>query len=450
MQQTGVQVGETLLGKYRIERVLGQGGMGVVLATRHTQLNELFALKMMLPEALAHPGAAERFVREAQACARLKGEHIARVHDVGTLENGAPYMVMEYLSGEDLGQILQNRGALSVEETAFYVYQACEAIAEAHANGIIHRDLKPSNLFLTQRPNGTPCVKVLDFGISREINAADRVGPNLTKTGTAMGSPVYMPPEQMANAKSSDARSDIWSLGVILYELVTGNLPFCAELMTEIVTKVLVENPVPPSQVRPGIAPTFDTVIMRCLDKQPKNRYQSVAELMRALRPFVPRPSHEPVWAQETIPAHLARTSSEWTNTASTGNVPVRNGKKPRIVALGVLGIVALFGTAAAWTSRANADKPTLGANPESVKTAAPPPIEEKQPAPKDPAPPATQETTSVEPLAPISPTTTAANAQPTLPTKRITSALVQKPNPTATAPATATTPKKGVILVPR
>ncbi|MBK9259627.1 MAG: protein kinase [Polyangiaceae bacterium] len=280
------QVGSILLGKYRVERVLGKGGMGFVVAARHEHLGELFAIKMMLPEALMYPDARERFMREARSAARLKGEHVARVHDVGTLEDGSPYMVMEHLTGDDLSAILDKRGALPVSEAAFYAYQACEAVAEAHALGIVHRDLKPSNMFLTCRPNGTPCVKVLDFGISKDLDP-NKVGPALTKTGTIIGTPVYMAPEQMANNKMTDARSDIWSLGIILHELVTGEVPFIAESMTELVTKVLTNAPVPPSHVRPGIPREFDAIVLRCLEKQPHRRFASVPDLMAALHPFI-------------------------------------------------------------------------------------------------------------------------------------------------------------------
>ncbi|MBK9266721.1 MAG: protein kinase [Polyangiaceae bacterium] len=281
-----VQVGDVLLGKYRVERVLGEGGMGIVVAARHVHLNELFAIKMMLPAATTQHDAVERFLREARASARLRGEHVARVHDVGSLESGTPYMLMEYLDGIDLKACVKKQGAFAIEEAALYVYQACEAVAEAHANGIVHRDLKPANLFLTRRPNGSPCIKVLDFGISKELDSAGNSGFDLTKTGTFIGSPSYMSPEQMANIKATDMRSDIWSLGVILYELVTATLPFTATVMTELVAKVLTSAPQPPSRYRPDLPPAFEAVVMRCLEKQPAQRFSTVVELMQALQPF--------------------------------------------------------------------------------------------------------------------------------------------------------------------
>jgi len=288
-----VQPGEVLLGKYRVERVLGQGGMGIVVAARHVHLGELFAIKMLLPEAMDHHEAVERFLREARASAKLKGEHVARVHDVGSLENGIPYMVLEYLDGQDLKKVVRSRGGLPLDEAALYVYQACEAVSEAHSNGIVHRDLKPANLFLIQRPNGSPCVKVLDFGISKEIDPTNQLSSDLTRTGAFMGSPLYMSPEQMANIKAADVRTDIWALGVILYELVVGRVPFTAAAVTELVTKVLTTSPVAPSEARPGIPTAFDAIVLKCLEKRPEHRFQSVRELMEQLLPYanvVPQP----------------------------------------------------------------------------------------------------------------------------------------------------------------
>ncbi len=283
-----LEPGTIILDKYCVERVLGKGGMGVVLAVRHQHLGELFALKTMLPAGLENKDAVERFLREARACAKLKSEHVARVHDVGHLRDGTPYMLMEYLEGNDLSVCLERRGPLPLEEVVLYVYQACEAISEAHRNGIVHRDLKPSNLFLTQRSNGTPCVKVLDFGISKQLESPNKAAQKLTKTGEFLGSPMYMSPEQMADIKSADARSDIWSLGNILYELSTGHAPFEADVVTTVVTNVLLSQPAPPSQRQTSLPAAFDAVVMSCLEKRPEARYQSVSELMSALEPFLP------------------------------------------------------------------------------------------------------------------------------------------------------------------
>ncbi len=281
------QPGTILLEKYRVERVLGKGGMGVVVAARHIQLGELFAIKMLLPESQRQPEALERFLLEARASAKLKGDHVAQVHDIGKLPDGTPYMLMEYLEGEDLGHYIKKRGILPVEEAALYVHQACEAVARAHASGIVHRDLKPSNLFLTHHSNGFPCVKVLDFGIVRELDPANQTGKRLTKTGAFLGSPIYMSPEQMVDVKLTDTRGDVWALGLILYEFVTGIVPFEAEAFTTVVTKVLLTHPDPPSHLNPAVPAEFDAIVMRCLEKQPERRYPTARELMVALEPFV-------------------------------------------------------------------------------------------------------------------------------------------------------------------
>src|SRR5690606_21773595 len=195
--------GTVLAGKFCIEQVLGQGGMGVVVAARHLQLDERVALKFLLPEALSNAEAVARFAREARAAVKIKSEHVARVTDVGTLETGSPYMVMEYLRGTDLGDLVHTQGPLPIADAVEYLLQACEAVAEAHALGIVHRVLKPSNLFLTRRADGSPSIKVLDFGISKVTTGADSQ-MNMTRTATVMGSPLYMSPEQMASARDVD------------------------------------------------------------------------------------------------------------------------------------------------------------------------------------------------------------------------------------------------------
>src|SRR5262245_18034417 len=216
-----VQPGDMLAGKYRVERVLGAGGMGVVVSAMHIDLEERRAIKLMHSADLANAQTVERFLREARAAARLRSDHVAKVHDVGRLETGAPYIVMELLVGEDLSHLLKARGPLPIEEAVLYILQACDAIGEAHAAGIVHRDLKPANLVLSRRPNGAPCVKVLDFGISKRTAPAGSAMLQSEITGTAevIGSPHYMSPEQMRSTRNVDNRTDIWSLGVILYKL---------------------------------------------------------------------------------------------------------------------------------------------------------------------------------------------------------------------------------------
>ncbi len=263
--------------------MLGKGGMGIVIAARHIDLGELFAVKFLLPAALAQPDAVERFLREARASARLKGEHVVKVQDVGRLPDGMPYMVMEHLSGSDLKAVVKERGPLPIADALTYMLQACEALAEAHALGIVHRDLKPANMFLIRRPNGTPCVKVLDFGISKQVVPENAEQEALTRTDMILGSPAYMSPEQMKRTKDADPRGDIWSMGVVLYMLLTGTLPFQGDAI-ELVGKVLQEEPLPPSHHRADIPPALDAVVLTCLQKDREHRYQTVDQLMEALR----------------------------------------------------------------------------------------------------------------------------------------------------------------------
>ena len=283
-----VHEGQILAGKFRIERVLGQGGMGVVVAATHLQLDERVALKFLLPDALANPEAVERFAREARAAVKIKSEHVARVSDVGTLESGSPYMVMEYLHGEDLAVWVRRNGAMAVPEAIEFLLQAGEAIAEAHALGIVHRDLKPANLFVTRRVDGSPCIKVLDFGISKLTLPGSAAAPELgmTKTSTVMGSPLYMSPEQMSSSRNVDMRTDIWALGVILYETLTGRVPFEAETMPQLCGMILQDPPRPIHELRPDLPPVLQEVVLRCLEKNRDRRYANVADLAFALAPF--------------------------------------------------------------------------------------------------------------------------------------------------------------------
>ena len=284
---TPVQEGQILAGKYRVEQVLGVGGMGVVVAAMHIQLDERVALKFLLPEALANPEAVARFAREARAAVKIKSVHVARVSDVGTLETGAPYMVMEFLHGQDLSSLLRERGPVPYPDAVDFVLQACEALAEAHALGIVHRDLKPANLFMITAADGTPCIKVLDFGISK-ITQPGSSDPDygMTKTQTLMGSPLYMSPEQMTSSRDVDGRADIWAMGTILFELLTGRPPFLGETMPQLCGMILQEAPPFPRQLRPELPEGLEAAILRCLEKDRNRRFANVADLATALAPF--------------------------------------------------------------------------------------------------------------------------------------------------------------------
>jgi serine/threonine-protein kinase len=286
----GVREGDILAGKYRIDKVLGVGGMGVVVAAHHIQLDERVAIKFLLPEALGNAEAVARFAREARAAVKIKSEHVARVIDVGTLETGAPYMVMEYLDGSDLGAWVRLSGALPFEQTVEFILHASEAIAEAHALGIVHRDLKPANLFVIRRADGVLSVKVLDFGISKVTNLGAS-GPDMgmTKTSAVMGSPHYMSPEQVQSSRDVDARTDIWALGVILYELLTGRVPFDGQGFGDLVLRIVTTPPESIRSLRPDVPVGLEAVALRCLEKDRTRRYANVAELAVDLAPFGPK-----------------------------------------------------------------------------------------------------------------------------------------------------------------
>ncbi|MGH8310373.1 MAG: serine/threonine-protein kinase, partial [Steroidobacteraceae bacterium] len=276
--------GDVVAERFRIERVLGEGGMGVVLAAEHLGLNERVALKVLLPEAARIPGVVERFQREARAAMRIQSEHVARVMDVGLLGDGTSYLVMEYLEGRDLSQELEASGRLPIETAVGYVLEGMIGVAEAHALGIVHRDLKPSNLFLTRPARGRSLVKVLDFGIAKEVE--DTGGKKLTSTFSALGSAAYMSPEQVRMAKSVDVRSDVWSLGIVLYELLTAEMPFEGGSLPALSAAIIADPPRPISALRPDIPPALAKAIHACLEKERERRTPSLAVLAQALAPF--------------------------------------------------------------------------------------------------------------------------------------------------------------------
>ncbi len=283
--------GDLFQGKYRIQKLLGKGGMGAVFSADHEGLGQRVAVKFLLAEAAGNEEANARFKQEARAAAQIQNDHVARVVDVST-DGGLPYMVMEYLDGQDLSQLLEARNTIPPEEACSFLLQAADAIHAAHKAGIIHRDLKPSNLFLAQRSDGTRIVKVLDFGISKAQNSLGPMSGALTSTKAMLGSPLYMSPEQLRSSKSVDARADIWALGVILYELITGAVPYHGDNLGELFAAILEQDPTPVRQRSPHVAPELEAVIMKCLQRQAAARYSSVAELALQLAPFAPAYSH--------------------------------------------------------------------------------------------------------------------------------------------------------------
>jgi serine/threonine protein kinase len=284
------RIGEVIAGKYEILQLIGTGGMGFVVAANHIELGEKVALKFLRTDCLSNQELVGRFAREARASVKIKSEYVARVFDVGSLVNGAPFIVMEYLEGKDLYEVVHENGPLPVKTAVEYMMQACEALAVAHATGVVHRDVKPENLFLTKRATGMDIIKVLDFGISKVALTGSVFDSNipLVKTMMPMGSPVYMSPEQIRASSDIDPRTDIWSLGCVLFELLTGHAPFEAPSIT-LLTATILEQAAPLLRSQCPAAPAeLEAIVAKCLEKDPNRRYQDVGELAIALYPFAP------------------------------------------------------------------------------------------------------------------------------------------------------------------
>jgi len=302
--------GTVLCGKYEVARVLGRGGMGVVVAARHLRMSRDVALKILLPALRSQPDIVARFEREGRAAAQIQGDHVARVLDVDALPDGSPFMVMELLRGNDLAEILAARGKLPHPEAVGYLLEACAGMVEAHRAGIVHRDLKPSNLFV-DRQGARPLLKILDFGISK---VTDDASASMTATTTVFGTPLYMSPEQVRSTKNVDARADIWSLGVVLYELLAGEPPFQAPSAPAIIAAIIADRPTPIAERRPDLPAGLADALMRALEKDPAARYPDVQAFAAALAPFGPEGA--PVFTPTLLPASLSPA-------AASTNLPV-------------------------------------------------------------------------------------------------------------------------------
>ena len=370
-----VQVGTLVAGKYRVERVIGIGGMGVVVAASHEQIGQRVAIKLVRGPVLNNEDAVTRFLREARAASKLRSEHAARVLDVGMLESGVPYMVMEFLEGRDLAQVLREDGPLGPELVADWVVQACEAVAEAHAVGLVHRDLKPQNLFLARTVGGANLVKVLDFGVSKSI---ETISGALTSTSSMLGSPLYMAPEQMRSSRDVDARADVWALGVVLFELLTRRWPFEADTLPALCLRVISEPPTSLALLRPDVPRPMVQIVERCLEKDVEKRFANAAELASALEPLAPSGSKATVErACMAIAAGLSPTATAAepkTGSGTRSRVRSRWAMTPRAWGSGrgrahlprtgnrrgagwwsaaALAAVLVFGASAAWRHRA-------------------------------------------------------------------------------------------------
>jgi serine/threonine-protein kinase len=332
MSAARVKPGELLAGKYRVERVLGEGGMGVVVAAFHIALEKRVAVKFLRKDMADRGDAAERFRREARAVANIQSEHVARVLDVGTMEDGETYIVMEYLDGNDLAAEMNRRGALPLAECVDIGLQIADAVSEAHASGIVHRDLKPANVFLVRRADGSRLAKVLDFGISKSLLADSASNVSLTQTSTVMGSPLYMSPEQMRSARDVDTRTDIWALGAILYEAFAGAPPHSGTSLPEICTSLLHDTPRSIESTRGDMPPGLSAVIMRCLAKDRADRWPTMRDLMMALAPYAPETSGflKASTVVSGLAAYGTRTTGSGASRAPTPIPPMQPVPSPR------------------------------------------------------------------------------------------------------------------------
>ncbi len=449
--------GQILAGKYLLLRQLGAGGMCLVYEAEHVHLKQPVALKVLKPELARDPDSVTRFSREAQAAAKLRSPNVARVHDVDHLPDGQPYITMELLVGHDLGTELQRRGALPASVAVDYVRQACAGITEAHALGIVHRDLKPENLFLTELGEMTDrkLVKILDFGIAKNVSDSHR---RLTAPDAVFGTVDYMSPEQIRSASTVDTRTDIWSLGVILYELLTGRLPFTGDARS-VIAQIASDPIPPPSRFKPALPPSLVAIVMKALSKDPAARWQSAEELREALLPFddvepitgvlarlppqsMPRRTADTPFKPTPPPEDGASRGEMRTNVSWVGTPPARGMSRWWLAT--ALVVILAAGGATAYMKRDLIEQ-RFGA----TRSAAMPPPAPVPPQPQ-PSPAASAAATpmpSAEPIAtadaPTAPVVSVAPAMRTKPAARprATTARPAAAPPTASAAAPAPTP---------
>jgi len=434
-----LNTGMLVAGKLRVVREIGVGGMGAVYEVEHELTKHRRALKVLHPSAAQTPSVVERFLREASAAGRVGNSHIAETFDAGKLENGEPYLLMELLDGETLDQQLQRQGTIDPGELADLIYQACEGIQAAHDAGIVHRDLKPENLIVTTR-DGAPFVKILDFGISKFD--AERTGTlGLTQEGLVMGTPYYMSPEQVRGASLIDARTDVYALGVILYECACGVRPYDARAIEHLAVLIHEGKPTPLAERRPSLPPAFCSVVHRAMAVDREQRFASARALAAALAPLRRRTLRTPV-SHSDGPRLVVRpsrvtgeappsgpvpsTDAALAATMATGVVPGTSGRRPALGVLAVAGVLVVAGGVFMLT------RFTRGPSATAVPSGA-----------VEPAPPTAQERESHPPAAilqPLSPPETPAIAPSSAPPPRHTTPATSVPGARTSAAASAST----------
>jgi hypothetical protein len=371
-------IGQTLDGRYKIERVLGEGGMGIVYKAVHTTLGKPLAIKVLRPEVSKNEEIVQRFRQEAQSASQIGNPHIIDISDFGSLGDGSTYFVMEFLTGKSL-TVAQLEGKFSLARTIHVVRQLAGALGAAHDIGIVHRDLKPDNVQLVERGGQKDFVKVLDFGIAKVGGSTSK----LTQAGQVFGTPHYMSPEQCAGT-NVDHRTDIYAVGVMLYEMACSKVPFDADNLMGILTKHLYENPIAPHELAPpvDVPPAFEAVILKCLQKKPEARYQTMAELSADLdaieRGQVPRAVIDKVERATSGPQTLTGVEARVSIGGGQQDIAIRKSRAPLFIGAGV-GVALVIGVIAATMSKQAPGAPQA----DAAKPAAPPTAE---PAPPQPA----------------------------------------------------------------
>jgi eukaryotic-like serine/threonine-protein kinase len=401
-----LSTGDVIDGKYRIVRLIGEGGMGAVYEGENIRIHRTVAIKVLHAGVAENQDAVQRFEREAQAAGRIGSEHIVEVLDLGNLPDGDRFMVMEFMDGDSLSARIQNRGRLTARETYPIARQILEGLAAAHGAGIIHRDLKPDNVFLLKSRGGqADFVKLLDFGISKFSALSGESGFSMTRTGAVMGTPYYMSPEQAKGAKGMDHRADLYAVGVILYECITGRVPFNADTFNELLFKIVLETPQPIEQVVPDSDPEFNKIVQKAMAREPGLRYQTSREFQEAIvqwaagagvvgavagfagaaaAPVVPAAPRTATPAGGVTPTGAAEpgkrtgTPGTWSNTGSGPAAYIEGGTQKKSNAGMVVGIAAgVFllggvGIAAMRMSHGGEEAPVASAAPAVQPPAGP------------------------------------------------------------------------------